>query len=480
KIYMLGKAPSYVDAMPSADASFLDQMIFLGFDTDALVRALEPYRLADVRYVKDGTRTTTLLSQVREADGKEYVFLAHGRADLCPPCMPAEEENGPAVEITFPGCRKVRLLDTMTGEIRLPEAVSDGRSTAVSVHLGAEESFLFELTEAKDAYDDRKRSPGKKLLSEEYLPVPDSFTTEEDNVLLLDMVSSYALDGKEMGGREEILRVDDAVRGHLSMRRRTDAFPQPWLTGTENPKDHEVTLRFTVVSETDVPAADLAFEGDTDVRISWNGEESRWKEGGSFIDRSIRRIPLGTVKKGENILVMQIPFGVMTNLEWVYILGNFGVRVIGDRAVITERPEKLFYGDYTRQGFPFYGGNMVYETTFECHAGYAEIRFPHYAGTLLEVSVDGGAWIPAFTEPVHAGLGSLAAGSHRLCIRVYGSRFNTFGQLHNCNDGELYWGPKTWRTSSDAWCYEYRLREQGLTAAPIVRVFSDPKGGKTE
>ena len=480
KIYMLGKAPSYVDAMPSPNASFLDQMTFLGFDMDALVHALEPYRLVDAHYVKAGTRTQTLLSQVREADGKQYIFLAHGRADSCPPCMPPEEENGPAVEITFPGCRKVRLLDTMTGEILQPEAVSDGRSTAISVHLGAEESFLFELTEATEAYDDRRRPTGKKLLTEQYLPVPKSFITEEDNVLLLDMVSSYALDGKEMGGREEILRVDDAVRARLSMRRRTDAFPQPWLTGTDNPKDHEVTLRFAVVSKADVPAADLAFEGDTDVRIFWNGEEIRWEEGGSFIDRCIRRIPLGTVKKGENTLVMQIPFGVTTNLEWVYILGSFGVRAMGDRAVITERPQQLFYGDYTRQGFPFYGGNMVYETTFECPAGYAEIRFPHYAGTLLEVSVDGGAWIPAFTEPVHTDLGLLSAGEHSLRVRVYGNRFNTFGQLHNCNDTELYWGPKTWRTSSDAWCYEYRLREQGLTVAPIVRVFSDPEGGKTE
>ena len=61
------------------------------------------------------------------------------------------------------------------------------------------------------------------------------------------------------------------------------------------------------------------------------------------------------------------------------------------------------------------------------------------------------------------------AGQHTLSITMYGSRINTFGQLHNSNRKERYWGNKTWRTTGKNWSYAYQLRQVGVIVPPILR-----------
>ena len=85
--------------------------------------------------------------------------------------------------------------------------------------------------------------------------------------------------------------------------------------------------------------------------------------------------------------------------------------------------------------------------------------------------MDGGSEIPLFMAPYRAELGRIKKGQHRLLIRSYGNRFNQFGQVHNCNPAERYFGPKTWRTNGKNWCYEYRLKKCGVLTAPIIKVY---------
>jgi hypothetical protein len=58
--------------------------------------------------------------------------------------------------------------------------------------------------------------------------------------------------------------------------------------------------------------------------------------------------------------------------------------------------------------------------------------------------------------------------SQTLTITAFGSRINAFGQLHNCNPHEKWWGPWSYRSKDDAWSYEYQLKAQGLLVAPRV------------
>ena len=48
---------------------------------------------------------------------------------------------------------------------------------------------------------------------------------------------------------------------------------------------------------------------------------------GWWVDKAIRRLrlPEGSLKKGENSLLIKVPFGLLTSVERVYIQGSFGV-----------------------------------------------------------------------------------------------------------------------------------------------------------
>ena len=53
-------------------------------------------------------------------------------------------------------------------------------------------------------------------------------------------------------------------------------------------------------------------------------------------------------------------------------------------------------------------------------------------------------------------------------IWAFGSRINTFGQIHNNDDAFGYYGPDSWRTEGASYSYEYQLWKTGILSAPKV------------
>jgi len=74
-------------------------------------------------------------------------------------------------------------------------------------------------------------------------------------------------------------------------------------------------------------------------------------------------------------------------------------------------------------------------------------------------------------DPYKLNLGRVEAGRHTLTYKLFGTRFNAFAALHNNNQGNDWTGPGIWRTTGDAWCYEYRLRDMGILMSPIVEMY---------
>ena len=69
------------------------------------------------------------------------------------------------------------------------------------------------------------------------------------------------------------------------------------------------------------------------------------------------------------MLELRVKFGPLTNIENSFLLGEFGVYAAGREQTIIELPEYLCFGDVTRQGFPFYGGNILYHFDIEADGG---------------------------------------------------------------------------------------------------------------
>ena len=159
----------------------------------------------------------------------------------------------------------------------------------------------------------------------------------------------------------------------------------------------------------------------------------------------------------------------------MYLLGEFGVSVEGSRSVLQEKPKTLTFGDITRQGFPFYGGNVTYEVPVTLPGGDARLQISRFRSPLLKVEMDGASAGNIAFSPYSISLGEVQAGVHQLNITSFGNRVNTFGAVHNCNEVERWFGPNAWRSTKEEWSYEYFIKETGILKAPEIFVKGDSR-----
>jgi hypothetical protein len=251
-----------------------------------------------------------------------------------------------------------------------------------------------------------------------------------------------------------------------------EAFPQPWVQKEEAGDVHTVELKFRIQAEEEFNDVYLAMEEAEKAQIIWNGREVVSEISGWYVDECLKKIPLGKVDKGENILHIRLPFGRKTNLEWCYLLGNFGVRTAGRKAVLTPMPEQVYFGDYTVQGLPFYAGNMIYRVPVTTKAGNYKLQISKFRAPLLKVSVDKKEWIPIAYAPYEADLGYLSEGTHEIEILSFGNRVNAFGAVHNCDETTEWFGPDSWRSGDERFTYEYQLKRMGVLKTPVLSRYS--------
>ncbi len=229
-----------------------------------------------------------------------------------------------------------------------------------------------------------------------------------------------------------------------------------------------LTLRFTFDSKTALQGARLALEDAGDAQVTLNGEAAADVDG-FYVDKCIgcRRLP--QIVPGCNTLTVRMPYGKTRNVEACYLLGAFGVNVQGSRASLCPAPQRIAFGDVTRQGYPFYGGNLTYHLEADLAPGRYELTASLYRGHLLRAAVDGkDAGIIAFS-PYALTFDVSQGGMHRIDLTVYGCRINTFGQLHQTDKAHEWWGPGSWRSTGAEWAYEYCLYPQGVLKSPELR-----------
>ena len=174
------------------------------------------------------------------------------------------------------------------------------------------------------------------------------------------------------------------------------------------------------------------------------------------------------INKGKNILEITYPFGKRTAVEWCYILGDFGVEVLGRNAKITERTNELAFDSIVHQTLPFYSGEITYHLDIKSNGGDLNLRVPKYRGGLVTASLDGSEAQTIAFEPYRIFFDNVNSGKHRLDLTLYVTRVNTCGPVHLANEKLIWLGPASYRTAGDQWSYEYNLVRQGILSTPIL------------
>lgn len=459
QLIFLGDAPKYTDAIPGTRGLELwKKSLRLDFSRHAILEALESVRMVDIRD-HTGIRTDNLIHQLRADGDSKWLFLAHSRPPYHPDIPVCQQ-----LRISLAGEYAVTKYDTLTGEILPLHSTHSGGKTVLQVQLWDLDSLLLRfdpLTGSAAVTTDTPKASGRRL----ELPAQVPYTLSESNVYLLDK-AEFALDDGEYMPQQELLRADNVLRDLAGIPSRQAEVAQPW-TVPDVPTEHTVRLRFRVEATMEVANVKLALEDSDVAQITFNGKAVTAKPDGWFTDKSIGTVPLGTLAAGENVIEIVLPFGPRTNVEWCYLLGDFGVDVAGEARKIVSRPTKLGFDDITRQGLAHYCGNLTYHTKVTTSGGSLAVTVPHYAGAAVRVEVDGQRSYIVY-PPYRTVIDDLSAGDHELNFVLLGNRQNAFGPVHLADVRRSWIGPDAWRTSGPHWTESYRLKPIGILSAPIV------------
>ncbi|PWT73150.1 MAG: hypothetical protein C5B60_08590 [Chloroflexi bacterium] len=453
-----GEVPSLVDAVPSDRAHQLAAKAQrTSFTQRAILDAVEEVREIGIT-TASGARATTVLTQIRSDGPTRYAFL----------CQTDRQHDLPDMRVQFVGTWHVTQLDTSSGAVyRLPCTQRNGMTTVVT-SLPAHGSLMVCLapTPSTAPYLPAPRKWREHTRLNDPVPV----RLAEPNVLLLDR-ATYRLDEGEWQPEDDILRLDNHLRTALGFPLRYEAVAQPWTHPADIPTDHRLHLCFSFSSEIALVNAELALEQVMVSTLALDGHPvevavRRW-----YVDEAIGRVPLPPIEPGRHVLELTMPYGPLTDVEACYLLGDFGVRAYGRHASVIPPVRTLAFGDWTRQGLPFYGGNVTYQATLKVpELAHFALHISHFAAPLLDLAVDGQPPAPLAFAPYTCEVGLLAIGAHTVDITTYGNRVNTFGSLHHPPKHPAWYGPNIWRTEGDEWTDEYQLRPQGILSAPHVLI----------
>ncbi|MBP3636038.1 MAG: hypothetical protein J6K13_00570 [Clostridia bacterium] len=456
RVMVLGDVPALVDALPSDEPGrILAGCQRCEFDRVAVLNVLQDIREVEIRS-QTGGMAEGLLYQMRQEGDARWLLLCHGDKPANP-----DIPNGQELRIRLRGLWKLTVYDTLTGEIAPAAAVQHDGWTELRRMFYDHDSLLLHMEPGTADGQNGQPKESRTLAARFLRPVP--YALAEPNCLLLDM-PEYALDGEPYRPAEEILRIMEALYARLDWGVCNNRVAQPWAE-QDLSTPHVLRLRYTFFSRRRLTGCRLALENAAASVVTLNGQEAGAVQGW-YVDKCIGCRDLPEIQPGENVLEITVPFGKKTPVESCYLLGSFRVDVTGTVCTLDALPETLAFGDITRQGLPFYGGNVTYRVEAELSPGTYELDVTCYRGHLLRLAVDGKDCGALAFSPYRLRFEVEKAGCHCLELTCFGCRINTLGQLHQANKQEFWWGPDSWRSRDAAWTYEYAPWPQGVMKSP--------------
>lgn len=387
-------------------------------DWRTLARLIDrPVRLIDE---KSGEEARFGLLHLRKAEFGDVLFLAND----------SEKSSRHAI-LEWETAGHVSFWDPETGELKSPGVEMAKGTVRIALDLPAAGSVLLVSSSQK------QDTPTCTLATEtssgiQTIDGPWKVERRDPNALIVD--------GCEILG--ESMWVYDA----LEFARKRVGIGSPL----------RVTYRF--VAESSLPL-DLVCELPEDFQLAVNGKpiDPAERIRGSWIDPAFQRFDLsGLTRPGENTVVLEGVLQEFTEIEPVFVIGDFGV-FTGDRThyrIGTERRE-VQGEDLTREGYPFFAGRIVLEKAFDWNeAETAEgvlMSFDHLDAIAVCLHLNGAALEPLLWPPYRRNVSKwLRAGSNTLRIELSTSLHNLLGPHHGGH--ELPWvGPWMWSGEDESY-----------------------------
>ena len=477
KLIFAGEAPKYIDARESSKpAELAKKSIVTEFDGAALSGALRGNISTDVVVTRGRKIENRVMAQARfdAGNGNMYVVLLNADGNNAIDGLKLKVRDNAGL---LKGRVCVQEWMLSSGErYSIPHKRSGGVVTVDFKMLpGGEHVFVF-TPDAERLPE--KPAEGKTVSAKNAAPDFD-YTMGEQNVLVLDK-AEFRLNGGEWKKPLEVLKVDQSVRDMVGIEHRGGGMLQPWyakLNYTEKYGKLELRYRFNAEK---VPEGELklALERPENWTVKLNGKTLKHRpEDGFWIDNCLQvlKVPAGAVREGGNLLTLTTDFMRTTNIEAVYLIGDFGVKAAWDGNTLTDLPEKIGYKNLCEYNMPFYTGPLTYHLGKLRKPGKGKrliIKTAEFTGSLVKVTPGGDINAPEKIvlgwDPYEADVTDWVNAGLPIDVTLIPSRKNLFGPLHQIPANPGATGPGSFVTGGQGWSDEYALIDSTVGKIVII------------
>ncbi len=314
-------------------------------------------------------------------------------------------------------------IDPLTKEFGFIKTVSGPFGISGKIALGGVDSALIFATNEEIPCDILEPFDYKNIIE---IKNPD-ITLLGENICVIDNIS-YSLDaGKTFTKPENEAFARQKIAKHFGTE---DALN--WQGYVCDSKEEfkalggPVILRYEVTSliEKDIRLMAENLNGGV---VKINGKEIEFGKDWLF-DRSFR-IGNCHINKGLNVIEHYFDYDYLSDIEKIYLLGDFGVEIKeGSKVIITET-KSLKFGSVIDQGMPFYSNEIKYSFKVEIPSNKAILRLKRCVANCFEIKVNGQS-VFSWSEEVDIS-DYVHQGENEIEILLVLSLQNAFGPIHD-------------------------------------------------
>lgn len=277
-----------------------------------------------------------------------------------------------------------------------------------------------ELTASKETVIERR---GQNVLTLDYCDLTLGGKTQQDLYFYDAQLKTFQFHG-----------LDHNPWDH-SVQYKTDILDKDRFSSNSG---FEAAFTFTIAEGVNTSLLRAVVERPELFQVFINGQKVEPVKGQWWLDKAFGVFDIGRfVQFGANTIALKSsPFTIHTELEPVYVLGDFAL-------ASEQKGYKIFpssglkLGSWAGQGLPFYAEGVDYTREYsiasdQLEKGQLSVRLGRWRGVVAEVRVNGRSAGFIGFEPFELDVSKqLIAGRNTISVVVYGSLKNSLGPHHN-------------------------------------------------
>ncbi|MEM1581019.1 MAG: glycosyl hydrolase [Candidatus Bathyarchaeia archaeon] len=360
------------------------------------------------------------------------------------------KENIHNLKLTLDGSFNIEIWDPISGERKdYPREISCGK-TSWDVSLEPIGSALFIIR--PEGCETRLSGEELVKVCETPLSGPWRIKRLNPNILVLDYCR-YRI----KGAWSELMPV---WRAHNSI--------------VQNGLGTKFSVRFEFESDIDFNERSLylVIERPEFFKITVNGVKVESKASEFWLDWNFPMIDIsGLIGRGINTIELEGVVDLEPELETIYLLGDFGVKVgTNGSSKIVDEQFNVDLGDLCKVGYPFYAGEMELSKNINLdvpEGAKVILQLEELNSSLALIYVNNKEAGKAILPPYNVEITNLLkSGENEIKVLLVGNLRNALGPLHHKMRDPQFIGPETFRDPMQ-WTDEYMLRPFGMKNVKI-------------